>query len=70
MHKFNSSGSHIAVTNKHSDRKSINLRIGTVQKVDTPTNSIRHFATWLSHKDIAQLVRCGAKCGAGHSTDC
>ena len=36
--------------------ESINLRIGTVQKVDTPTNSIRHFATWLSHKDIAQLV--------------
>jgi len=36
--------------------ESINLRIGTVQKVDTPTNSISHFATWLSHKDIAQLV--------------
>ena len=36
--------------------QSINLRIGTVQKIDTPKNSIRHFATWLSHKDIAQLV--------------
>ena len=36
--------------------ESINLRIGTVQKVDTPTNSIRHFATWLAHKDIAQIV--------------
>jgi len=36
--------------------QSINLRIGTVQKLDTPKSSVRHFATWLSHKDIAQLV--------------
>ena len=36
--------------------QSINLRIGTVQKIDTPKNSVRHFATWLAHDDIAQLV--------------
>ena len=36
--------------------QSINLRIGTVQKIDSPKSSIRHYATWLSHKDIAQLV--------------
>ena len=36
--------------------QSINLRIGTVQKIDTPKNSIRHFATWLAHEDLAQLV--------------
>ncbi|MDG2101971.1 MAG: NAD-dependent epimerase/dehydratase family protein [Dehalococcoidales bacterium] len=36
--------------------QSVNLRIGTVQKVDTPKSSIRHFSTWLSHKDISQLV--------------
>ncbi len=36
--------------------QSVNLRIGTVQKIDTPKSSIRHFATWLSHSDISQLV--------------
>jgi nucleoside-diphosphate-sugar epimerase len=40
---------------KH-DIQSVNLRIGTVQKTDTPKSSVRHFATWLSHPDIAQLV--------------
>ena len=29
--------------------QSINLRIGTVQKIDTPKNSIRHFATWINY---------------------
>ena len=36
--------------------QSINLRIGTVQKIDTPKSSIRHYSTWLSHRDISQLV--------------
>ena len=36
--------------------QSINLRIGTVLKIDSPKSDIRHYATWLSHKDIAQLV--------------
>lgn len=33
------------------------LRIGTVNRWDSPTRDIRHFATWLSHRDQAQLVR-------------
>jgi len=33
------------------------LRIGTVNSWDSPLRSIRHFATWLSHRDLAQLVR-------------
>lgn len=33
------------------------MRIGTVNEWDSPTRSIRHFATWLSHRDQAQLVR-------------
>jgi hypothetical protein len=33
------------------------LRIGTVNKWNSPVKSIRHFATWLSHRDQAQLVR-------------
>ena len=36
--------------------KSINLRIGTVLNSDDPSTSIRHFSTWLSHRDISQLV--------------
>ena len=36
--------------------KSVNLRIGTVLRTDDPSKSIRHFATWLSHRDISQLV--------------
>jgi len=36
--------------------QSVNLRIGTVQKIDTPKSSIRHYSTWLSHRDISQLV--------------
>jgi|TARA_B110000495_G_scaffold203915_1_gene230760 nucleoside-diphosphate-sugar epimerase len=36
--------------------QSINLRIGTVQKTDSPKSSIRHYSTWLSHRDISQLV--------------
>ena len=35
------------------------LRIGTVLRRDDPTNAVRHFATWLSHRDLSQLVdRC------------
>ncbi len=33
------------------------MRIGTVNRWDSPARSIRHFATWLSHRDQAQLVR-------------
>ncbi len=33
------------------------LRIGTVNKWDTPLRSRRHFSTWLSHRDLVQLVR-------------
>ena len=36
--------------------KSVNLRIGTVLNSDDPSTSISHFATWLSHRDISQLV--------------
>lgn len=32
------------------------LRIGTVNHHNDPTQSVRHFATWLSHRDLAQLV--------------
>jgi len=33
------------------------LRIGTVNRWNSPVRSIRHFATWLSHRDQTQLVR-------------
>lgn len=33
------------------------LRIGTCNQHNSPLKSIRHFATWLSHRDQAQLVR-------------
>ncbi len=32
------------------------LRIGTVNPQNDPTKSVRHFATWCSHRDLAQLV--------------
>jgi nucleoside-diphosphate-sugar epimerase len=35
------------------------LRIGTVNRHNSPVQSVRHMATWLSHRDLAQLVeRC------------
>lgn len=35
------------------------LRIGTVNRLNSPAQSVRHLATWLSHRDLAQLVeRC------------
>jgi nucleoside-diphosphate-sugar epimerase len=35
------------------------LRIGTVNRHNSPTHDVRHMATWLSHRDLAQLVdRC------------
>ena len=35
------------------------LRIGTVNRHNSPVQSVRHFATWLSHRDLAHLVdRC------------
>ena len=33
------------------------LRIGTVNDWDSPVRSIRHFATWFSHRDQAQQIR-------------
>lgn len=33
------------------------MRIGTVNAHNSPARSIRHFATWLSHRDQAQLAR-------------
>jgi nucleoside-diphosphate-sugar epimerase len=32
------------------------LRIGTVNRQNDPMQSVRHFATWLSHRDLAKLV--------------
>ena len=32
------------------------LRIGTANAQDSPVGSVRTFATWLSHRDLAQLV--------------
>lgn len=32
------------------------LRIGTVNRLNSPTQSVRHFATWLSHRDLVQLI--------------
>jgi hypothetical protein len=34
------------------------LRIGTENRHNSPTQSVRHFATWLSHRDLVQLVDC------------
>ncbi len=35
------------------------LRIGTVNPHNSPVKSVRHFSTWCSHRDLAQLVdRC------------
>lgn len=33
------------------------LRIGSVVAWDNPTHSIRHYATWQSHRDLTQQVR-------------
>ncbi len=32
------------------------LRIGTVNPINSPVQSVRHMATWLSHRDMVQLV--------------
>ena len=32
------------------------LRIGTVNRQNNPLGSVRHYATWLSHRDLAALV--------------
>ena len=37
--------------------ESVCLRIGTVLKDDDPTKDPRHKSTWLSHRDLVQLVR-------------
>jgi len=33
------------------------LRIGTVNSWNTPLHDVRHFSTWLSHRDLVQLAR-------------
>ena len=33
------------------------IRIGTVNRANSPLGSVRHFATLCSHRDLAQLVR-------------
>ncbi len=37
--------------------ESVCLRIGTVLKDDDPTRNPRHESTWLSHRDLIQLVK-------------
>ncbi len=37
--------------------ESVCLRIGSVVKDDNPTTNPRHQSTWLSHRDLAQLVK-------------
>ena len=37
--------------------ESICLRIGTVREHDDPTREERHMKTWLSHRDLIQLVQ-------------
>jgi len=37
--------------------ESICLRIGTVREHDDPTRDERHMKTWLSHRDLIQLVQ-------------
>ena len=32
------------------------LRIGTVNRHNDPTRNVRHMATWMSHRDLAQMV--------------
>ncbi len=39
------------------DIESICLRIGTVREHDDPTREERHMKTWLSHRDLIQLVQ-------------
>ena len=37
--------------------ESVCLRIGTVLKDDDPTKDLRHRSTWLSHRDLLDLMR-------------
>ncbi len=41
--------------------KSICLRIGSVNKEDSPAGNPRTRSTWLSHRDLIQLARCSLK---------
>lgn len=44
---------------EHYGMSVICLRIGTVNRHNSPQRDVRHMATWLSHRDLAQLVdRC------------
>ncbi len=39
------------------DMRSICLRIGSVLEDDNPTKDPRHMKTWLSHRDLVQLIQ-------------
>ena len=43
--------------NEHFGLEVACLRIGTVNPQNSPEGSIRSMATWLSHRDLTQLVR-------------
>lgn len=45
--------------------ESICLRIGTVRDHDDPTRDERHMKTWLSHRDLIQLVQKAIKSDVG-----
>ena len=45
--------------------ESICLRIGTVREHDDPTRDERHMKTWLSHRDLIQLVQKAIESGVG-----
>ena len=45
--------------------ESICLRIGTVIRDDDPRGKARMQATWLSHRDLVQLVRCSLQANVG-----
>ncbi len=45
--------------------QSICLRIGSVVKGDDPTRNPRYKSTWLSHRDLLQLVKCSLLADVG-----
>lgn len=47
------------------DMQSVCLRIGSVLADDDPSDSDRYRRTWLSHRDLAQLVLCSLRADVG-----
>ncbi len=45
--------------------QSVCLRIGSVVKADDPASDPRYKSTWLSHRDLVQLVRCSLQADVG-----